>query len=98
MFANHGKEDGIPPLTITEIAKHKTKIKFKIHYQQNKDHQIFYLKDAKTPKVDLCFQLIEDIIILYKDEINHPRIFWIGQSVGITIISSTLATHVSKRQ
>jgi hypothetical protein len=54
MSANHGKEDGIYPLiTIAiEIAKHKSLFK----------------KDAKTSKVDLCFQLIEDIIVQYKDE------------------------------
>jgi hypothetical protein len=55
--ADHGREDGIYRLTIIEIAKaHK------------KDHQIYSKKDAKTSKLDWCFQLIENIIVLYKDE------------------------------
>jgi hypothetical protein len=57
MCANHGKEDGMYPLITIEIAK-----------AQKKDHQIYSKKDAKTSKVDLCFQLIEDIIVQYKDE------------------------------
>jgi hypothetical protein len=58
MFANHRKEkeDGIYPLTTIEIAKHKRKITRSI------------LKTCKTSKVDLHFQLIEDTIVLYKDE------------------------------
>ncbi len=35
---------------------------------QKKDHKIYSKKDAKTSKVDLRFQLIEDIIVQYKDE------------------------------
>jgi hypothetical protein len=35
---------------------------------QKKDHLIYSKKHAKTSKVDLHFQLIEDIIVLYKDE------------------------------
>jgi hypothetical protein len=42
MSANHRKEDGLYPLITIEIAKHNTKIKFKIYHQQNKDHQIYY--------------------------------------------------------
>ncbi len=54
--ANHGKEDGIYPLITIEIAKHK------------KRSPDLFKKDAKTSKVDLHFQLIEDIIVQYKDE------------------------------
>jgi hypothetical protein len=35
---------------------------------QKKDPQIYSEKHAKTWTVDLCFHLIEDIIVLYKDE------------------------------
>jgi hypothetical protein len=69
MFANHGKEDGIYPITVIEIAKHKTKIKFKIYCHKRKITRSI-LKTCKTSKVDLHFQFIEDIILLYKDE-NH---------------------------
>jgi hypothetical protein len=53
MFSNHRKEDGIYPLTTTEIAM-----------AQKKDHQI-YSNECKNIKVDLCFQLIEDTIVIY---------------------------------
>jgi hypothetical protein len=56
MFANHGKEDGIYPLTTIEIATAQRKITRSI------------LKTCKTSKMDLHFQPIEDIIVLYKDE------------------------------
>jgi hypothetical protein len=59
MFANHRKEDGMYPLIIIGIAKHKRKIT-----RSN-------LKNAKTSNVDLHFQLIEEPIVLYKDE-NQP--------------------------
>ena len=54
MFTNHGKEDGIYPLT--EIAKHKTKIRDLL-----KQH-------AQTPIKNLHFQLIENIMVQCKDE------------------------------
>jgi hypothetical protein len=57
MLANHGKEDGIYSHTTIEIAT-----------AQKKDHQIYSKKNAKKTKVDLSFQLIEDTIVLYKDE------------------------------
>jgi hypothetical protein len=56
MFANHTEEDKIYPLTTIEIAT-----------AQKKDHKI-YKKHAKASKEDLHFQLIEDTIVLYKDE------------------------------
>jgi len=56
VFANHGEEDGIYPLTTIEIATaQKRKITRSIQ------------KNANTLKVDLCFNLIEDMIVLYKD-------------------------------
>jgi hypothetical protein len=54
MFTNHRMEDGINPLK--EIAKHKTKINRSI------------VQHAKTPTKELCFQLIEDIAVLYRGE------------------------------
>jgi hypothetical protein len=56
MFANHGKEDGKYPLITIEIAKHKRKITRSIQ------------KRCETSKGDSHFQLIEDIIVQYKDE------------------------------
>jgi hypothetical protein len=50
------EEDRIYHLASIEIAK-----------SQKKDHQI-YKKDSKTSKLDWCFQLIENIIVLYGDE------------------------------
>ncbi len=51
---NHEKEDGIYPLK--EIAKLKTKIR-DLLYQH-----------APIPTIGLTFQLIENIIVQYKDE------------------------------
>jgi hypothetical protein len=56
MFSNHGKEVGIYRCTTIEIAK-----------AQKKDTRSI-LKTCKNIKVDLRFQLIKDIIVLYKDE------------------------------
>jgi hypothetical protein len=64
MYANHREEDGIYPLITIEIAKHKRKITRSI------------LKDAKTSKVDLRCQLIEDTIVLYKDENQSSQHFY----------------------
>ncbi len=44
MFANHGKEDGIKPLTTIEIAK-----------AQKKDHQIYSKKTCKNIKSGVAF-------------------------------------------
>ncbi len=47
----------------------------------------------------MCFQLIEDTIVLYKDENKSSQhLYRTGQSVGTTVTFSTLATQVSKRQ
>jgi hypothetical protein len=56
MFANHGKEDGIYPLTTLEIAT-----------SQKKDHQI-YFKNMQNIKSGFAFSAIEDIIVLYNNE------------------------------
>ncbi len=51
LFANHGEEDKIYPLTIIEIAK-----------AQNRDQnlKIYYKQNAKTPEKGMSFQLIEN--------------------------------------
>jgi hypothetical protein len=56
------------------------------------------MKHVKTSKKDLCFQLIEDSIVLYRWKLIIPASLQHEQSVGITITFSTLATHISKRQ
>ena len=61
MFENQGKEDGIYSLITIEIVKHKRKI------------IISFQKDAKTSKLDSHFQLIEDIVVLCKDENQSPQ-------------------------
>ncbi len=57
MSANYGEEDGIYHLTTIEIAK-----------AQKKNHQIYSKKHAKTSKMDLHFQLFDNITVLYEDE------------------------------
>jgi hypothetical protein len=54
VFTNHGKEDGIYPLKRDSKA-------------QDKDQRSI-VQHAKTPTKEICFQLIEDIAVLYKDE------------------------------
>ncbi len=54
VFTNHGKEDGIYPLKRDSKA-------------QNKDQRSI-VTTCKTPIKELRFQLIEDIVVLYKDE------------------------------
>ncbi len=55
VFVNHGEEEEIYPLTTIEIAEaHRKDQEFKVYFKQN----------AKTPKEDVCFQLIEDTKVL----------------------------------
>jgi hypothetical protein len=58
VFANHGEEDEIYPLTTIETAK-----------EQRKDQElkIYYKKNARMPKEDICHQLIEDTKVLCKN-------------------------------
>jgi hypothetical protein len=62
MFANHGKENRIYPLSTIEIIKHKRKITRSI------------LKRCENSNVDLRFQLVEDIKCYIKMKINHLSI------------------------
>jgi hypothetical protein len=59
VFAKHGEEEEIYPLTKIEIAKAQKKDqKLKINYK----------KHAKTPEKDMHFQLIEDTKLPCKDD------------------------------
>ncbi len=47
MFANHGEEDEIYPLTTIEIAEAQRK---------DQELKIYYKKNARMPKKDMCLQ------------------------------------------
>ncbi len=74
MFATHGEEDKIYPLTIIEIAKaQKERSNLKIYYKQN----------AKTPEKGMSFQLIENTKNLCKEDkivipasLQHRAVSW----------------------
>jgi hypothetical protein len=74
VFANHGEEDKIYPLTTIEIAK-----------AQKKDQhlKIYYKRNAKTPEKGMSFQLIENTKVLCKDNkliipasLQHRAVSW----------------------
>jgi hypothetical protein len=46
VFANHGEEDEIYPLTTIEIANAQ---------QKDQELKVYYKQNAKTPKEDMCF-------------------------------------------
>ncbi len=54
-FANHGEEDETYPLTIIEIAEAQRK---------DQELKVYYQKNARMPKKDMCLQLIEDTKVL----------------------------------
>ncbi len=58
MFANHGEEDEIYPLTTIEIAEAQRK---------DQELKVYYKKNARMPKNDMCLQLIEDTKVLSKN-------------------------------
>jgi hypothetical protein len=61
VFTNHVKEDGIhPPRTKKYPLKRDSK-----STKQRSIIKIYGKKHAKTPKMHLHFQLIEDITVLY---------------------------------
>ncbi len=55
VFANHGEEDEIYSLTTIEIAEAQLK---------DQELKAYYKQNAKTPKEDIRFQLIEDTTVL----------------------------------
>ena len=59
MFATHGEEDEIYPLTIIEIAEAQKK---------DRNLKIYYKRNAKTPEKGMSFQLIEDTKVLCKED------------------------------
>ncbi len=59
MFATHGEEDDIYPLTTIEIAEAQKK---------DRNLKIYYKRNAKTPKKGMSFQLIEDTKVLCKED------------------------------
>jgi hypothetical protein len=89
-FSNHGKEDEIYPLTTIEIAEAQ---------KRDQNLKIYYKYNTKTPEKRMSFQLIENTKVLYKDNNQlSQHLYSTGLLVGITTTSSTLGTHVSKRQ
>jgi hypothetical protein len=59
VFATHGEEDKIYPLTIIEIAKVQKK---------DQNLKIYYKQNAKTPERGMRFQLIENTKVLCKED------------------------------
>ncbi len=57
-FANHGEEDEIYPLTTIEIAEAQCK---------DQELKVYYKKNARMPKKDMCLQIIEDTKVLCKN-------------------------------
>jgi hypothetical protein len=74
VFATHGEEDEIFPLTIAEKSE-----------AQHKDQElkVYFKKDAINPKEDICFHLIEDTKGLCKNDkliipasLRHRAVSW----------------------
>jgi hypothetical protein len=68
VFANHGEEDEIYPLTTTEIAK---------------ELKIYYKKDVTTSNKDISFKKIDDTQVLCKNDklilpasLQHRAVSW----------------------
>ncbi len=58
VFANHGEEDEIYPLTSIELAEVQRK---------DQELKVYYKKNARMPKKDMCLQLVEDTKVLCKN-------------------------------
>jgi hypothetical protein len=59
VFATHGEEDEIYPITTIEITKTQKK---------DRNLKIYYKQNAKTPEKGMRFQLIENTKVLCKDD------------------------------
>jgi hypothetical protein len=57
MFANHGEEEEIHPLTTIEMAEAQRK---------DQELKVYYKKNTGMPKKDKCLQLLEDTKVLCK--------------------------------
>jgi hypothetical protein len=74
LFATHGEEDEIYPLTIIEIAEAQ---------QKDRNLKIYYKRNAKSPEKGMSFQLIEDTKVLCKEDklvipasLQHRAVSW----------------------
>ncbi len=74
MFAHHKEEDKIYPLTTIEIPE-------SLHKDQ--ELKVYFKKNEKIPKKDICFQLIEDTKVLCKNGkliipkfLRHRAVSW----------------------
>jgi hypothetical protein len=74
VFANHGEEDEIYPLTTIEIAEAQRK---------DQELKVYYKKNTKMPKKGYCLQLVEDSKVLCKNgkliipiSLRHRAIAW----------------------
>ncbi len=74
MFANHGEEEEIYPLTTIDIAEAPRK---------DQELKVYFKKNAPTPKEDVRFHLIEDTIVLCKNDkliipasLRHRAVSW----------------------
>ncbi len=73
-FANHGEEEEIYPLTTTEIAEAQCK---------DRELKVYYKKNARMPKENMCFQFIENTRVLCKKgklmipaSLRHRAVAW----------------------
>jgi hypothetical protein len=68
VFANHGEEDGIHPLTTIEILEAQ---------KNDQELKIYYKQTVNTSEEDMHFQLIEDTkVILKDDKLGIPASLW----------------------
>jgi hypothetical protein len=74
VLANYGEEDEIYPLTTVEIAEAQ---------QKDQELKVYFKRNAKTPKEDVRFQLIEDTKVLCKNDkviipasLRHRAVSW----------------------
>jgi hypothetical protein len=79
VFANHGEEDEIYPLTTIEIAEAQRK---------NQELKVYYKKNARVPKEGMCLQLIEDTKVLCTNgklvvpaSLRHRAVAWYHHSL-----------------
>jgi hypothetical protein len=83
-FANCGEEEEIYPFTTIEIAE-----------AQHKDQElkVYYKKDARMPKKDMCFHFIEDTTVLCNKgklmiptSLQHRAVAWYHHYVSLSVI------------
>ncbi len=73
-FANHGEEDEMYHLTTIEMAKAQ---------QKDGELKVYFEKNTKIPKKDVCFQLVDDAKVLCKNgkliiptSLRHRSVAW----------------------